>query len=254
MKRPRVIFSTLASVDGRITLAPDVILLFGDERWQGIAGTGDPYERPRNVYKPQAILEGSGSFVASNTKLDPLPPVTGAKKSLYQDFLPDAVVNRPEHRGWFTAVDSGGRVRWLYKEWPEESWKGWHLLVLAANSTPPEYLAYLQRENIPYLIEGDKRVDLKSALEKMRSKLKVECLLSTGGGKLNGAMLRAGLIDEINIEFMPALIGGGKTPKLFDGPELKANEWPTRLKLISSEALDNGRVWLRYEVVREQTT
>jgi len=32
MNRPRVVMFGEASVDGRLTLAPDVLLLFGDER------------------------------------------------------------------------------------------------------------------------------------------------------------------------------------------------------------------------------
>jgi len=68
---------------------------------------------------------------------------------------------------------------------------------------------------------------------------------------LNGALLRAGLVDEISIEFFPAVIGGFETPSLFDSPALKPDEWPTQLNLISAQVQAGGRVWLRYEVVRE---
>ena len=250
MSRPRVVIHAVASVDGRITLAPDVLLLYGDERWLAVAGSSDDvYERLKFTYKPQVFLEGSGSFVLSNTEPEPLPPVAGDPQSLYQDFLPHDVVHRPGHQGWFTVVDSRGRVRWLYKEY--EGWEGWHLLVLVAHHTPPEYLAYLQRENIPYLIAGEKRVDLHTALEKLGSQLGVTCVVSTAGGKLNGALLRAGLIDEISVEFFPAVIGGFKTPALFNSPELTPDEWPTRLRLISAQVQTDGHVWLRYQVISE---
>ena len=253
MSRPRVVVHSLASVDGRITLAPDVLLLYGDERWQAVAGSSeDVYERLKLTHKPQVFLEGSGSFVPSNAEPEPLPPVDGDPQSLYQDFLPHNVVHRPGHQGWFTAVDSRGRVRWLYKEF--EGWEGWHLLVLVAHHTPPEYLAYLQHEKIPYLVAGEERVDLHPALEKLESQLGVTCLVSTAGGKLNGALLRAGLVDEISIEFFPAVIGGFETPALFDSPALKPDEWPTRLKLISAQVQAEGRVRLRYEVVSEHVS
>ena len=250
MNRPRVVVHAVASVDGRITLAPDVLLLYGDERWQAVAGSSDEvYERLKFTYKPQVFLEGSGSFVLSNVEPEPLPPVAGDPQSLYQDFLPDDVVHRPGHQGWFTAVDSRGRVRWSYKEF--EGWEGWHLLVLVAHRTPPEYLAYLQREKIPYLIAGEKRVDLHTALEKLGSQLGVTCVVSTAGGKLNGALLRDGLIDEISVEFFPAVIGGFKTPSLFNSPELTPDQWPTRLRLISAQVQTDGRVWLCYQVISE---
>jgi riboflavin biosynthesis pyrimidine reductase len=250
MNRPRVIAHAVASVDGRITLAPDVLLLYGDERWQAVAGSSDDvYERLKFTHKPQVFLEGSGSFVPSNAESEPLPPVDGDPQSLYQDFLPHDVVHHPGHQGWFTAVDSRGRIRWAYKEF--EGWEGWHLLILVAHRTPPEYLAYLQREKIPYLIAGEERVDLHTALEKMGSQLGVTCVVSTAGGKLNGALLRAGLVDEISIEFFSAVIGGFETPSLFDSPALKPDEWPTQLNLISAQVQAGGRVWLRYEVARE---
>jgi 2,5-diamino-6-(ribosylamino)-4(3H)-pyrimidinone 5'-phosphate reductase len=176
MSRPRVVVHSLASVDGRITLAPNVLLLYGDERWQAVAGSSDEvYERLKLAYKPQVFLEGSGSFVPSNAEPEPLPPVDGDPSSLYQDFLPHDVVHRPGHQGWFTAVDSRGRVRWFYKEF--EGWEGWHLLVLVAQHTPPEYLAYLQRERIPYLVAGEERVDRYAALEKLGDRLGVTCVV-----------------------------------------------------------------------------
>ncbi len=62
---------------------------------------------------------------------------------------------------------------------------------------------------------------------------------------------RAGLVDEVNIQFLPAIIGGFDTPSLFAAPNLKADEAPTRLDLISAQVEAGGRVWLRYRVVRE---
>ena len=103
-------------------------------------------------------------------------------------------------------------------------------MVIVANQTPSEYLAYLQRENMPYLVAGEDRVNLKLVLEKMKSLLQVTSVLSTSPGKLGGALLRAGLIDEVNILFIPTLIGGSETPTLFESPELKPNEWPTGLE------------------------
>jgi riboflavin biosynthesis pyrimidine reductase len=211
------------------------------------------FEQLKFIHKPEVCLEGSGSLVSADEKPEPLPPFEGDPKSFYQDFLPDDVVHRPDHMGWYAFVDSRGRVRGWIKEGDVfgENWVGWHTLVLVAHHTPPEYLDYLKRENIPYLVAGEKRVDLRLVIEKLKSKLGVTCVMSLAGGKLNGALLRAGLVDEINIEFFPAVIGGFDTPSLFDSPALKPDEWPTRLKLISCQVQAGGRVWLRYQVVRE---
>jgi 2,5-diamino-6-(ribosylamino)-4(3H)-pyrimidinone 5'-phosphate reductase len=60
-------------------------------------------------------------------------------------------------------VDGRGRAAWTHQG-DEET----RLLVLASRSTPP-YLAYLRREGIPYFLAGASRVDLRSALAKIRA-------------------------------------------------------------------------------------
>lgn len=252
MKRPRVILWGEASLDGRLTLAPGILLLYGDPRWTQIAGTSEVYPLLQAKIQPQAYLEGSASLVPDEFEPEPLPAVKGDGAELYQDFLPSEILDRPEQRGWFSVVDSRGRVRWMYKEWPEPEWAGWHVLVMVSRSTPAAYLAYLQRETIPYLVAGDERVDLREALEKMHRLLGVERLLSTSPGRLGAALLRANLVDEIHVEFFPAIIGGYRTPSLFDSPELGPDEFPARLRLLSSQTQPSGRVWLSYEVVKDE--
>lgn len=253
MNRPKVVVYGGVSLDGRLTIAPGVLLMFGDKRWTAIAGSDEEISKwLRDTHKPQAYLEGSGSLVTETEKPKPLPAFKGDAKTLYRDFLPDSVVKRTGHRGWFTMVDSRGRVRWGFKEWPSEEWTGWHLLVLVADQTPREYLSYLQRENIPYLVAGGDRVNLRLALEKMKSQLGVTSIVSTSPGKLGGALLRADLIDEVNILVNPALIGGFETPTLFESPELKPNQWPAQLELIWTRVQSDGRVWLRYKVVAKR--
>ena len=147
-------------------------------------------------------------------------------------------------------MDGRGRVRQWIKDGGVfgEAWTGWHLLILVGHHTPASYLAALRKQEIPYLVAGQGRVDLRVALEKMGSLLGVTSLLSTAGGRLNGALLRDGLIDEVNIEFLPAIIGGRETPSLFDAPVLGPDEWPARLELLSAQVQAGGRVWLRYGV------
>ncbi len=127
---------------------------------------------------------------------------------------------------------------------------GWYSLVLASTCTPPAYLAYLQSESIPYLVAGSDYVDLRLAFEKLAQKLGVTSILSTAGGRMNGALLRASLIDEVYVDFFPALIGGHLTPKLFDSPELGEKEFPTRLELLSCNVQKNGHVILHYMVIK----
>jgi riboflavin biosynthesis pyrimidine reductase len=253
MSRPKVVVWQQASLDGRLAISPDMPLLYGDERWTAIQGAGElePFEWIKIHHDVGATLEGSGSFLRDGDKPDPLPSFDGDPTPLFEDHVPQTLVQRPGHRGWFVVVDGRGRGRGWIKDGAAfgPSWAGWHLLVFVGRHTPAAYLAYLQREEIPYLVAGQGQVDLQLALEKLATQLQVRRVLSTAGGRLNGALLRAGLVDEINVEFLPALIGGRETPSLFSAPSLKPGEWPTRLELLSAQVQAGGRIWLRYRVV-----
>jgi riboflavin biosynthesis pyrimidine reductase len=249
MDRPRVITHNVASVDGRLTLAPDVLLLTGDDRWVRIAGDADPYARIRTMHDPDALLEGSGSFVP-----DDAPPVDHADADAAADgdlgedrYLPSEVVE-VEGRRWLVVVDGRGRVRWMFREWPDPAWAGWHVLVLTSRAVSPAHLAWLRTERIPYLVVGDGPVDLAGAMRLLASELGVRTLVATGGGRLNGALLRAGLVDEVDVDYLPAVIGGRGTPSLFDAPPLTAEEAPARLELLDIQRTDDDHVLVRYSV------
>ena len=145
-----------------------------------------------------------------------------------------------------------GRVALQFTEWPDPAWAGWHALVLTSHCAPAERLAWLREQGIPYLVIGQQRVDLPAALRRLGDRLGVRTVVCTGGGRLGGALLRAGLVDEIDLDVLPVAIGGRGTPALFDAPPLGPHEWPTRLKLLNADTLPGGRVRLRYNVQRQE--
>ncbi len=263
MGRPRCITYNMASVDGRLTLAPGVSLMAGDVRWTAVtAGIGDPYDWVRSVHDPQVLLEGSGSFVSDAlarraVARSPIPPGAGpaagsaaeGEVPLEPHFLPPAVVGVPGRR-WFAVVDGRGRVDLQFTAWPDPAWADWHALVLTSRAAPPEHLARLRQRGIPYLVVGEHRVDLHAAFQLLGQVLGVRTVVCTGGGRLGGALLRAGLVDEIDIDVLPIAIGGRGTPALFDAQPLSPHEDPTPLDLLSAEPLPTGVLRLRYHVHR----
>ena len=62
-------------------------------------------------------------------------------------------------------------------------------------------------------------------------------------------MLRAGLVDELHIITVPALIGGLGTPSVMDGPPLEPGSPPQQLRAIDVHVGPHGTIWAHYEVV-----
>ncbi len=65
----------------------------------------------------------------------------------------------------------------------------------------------------------------------------------------HAALLRAGLVDEIDVATLPGLIGGVGTPSIMDGSPLTGSEVPIPLELISCDVHEMGFVRTRYRVV-----
>jgi 2,5-diamino-6-(ribosylamino)-4(3H)-pyrimidinone 5'-phosphate reductase len=238
LDRPRVITHNVSSLDGRLGVTGN-LLLHGDERWGAIGG--NEFTDMWALHEPQVQLEGSNSFVPRDAPGGDLPPASSGV-DLLTHFLPEDVV--APGRCFFAVVDSRGRVRWTQKIGQHQE----HLLVLVSEVTPLAYLAFLRGERIPYLVAGSDRVDLPRALELLRVHLGVTTVVASGGGILNGALLRARLVDEVDIDLLPAIIGGGAAPLLFEGARLGQHETPVRLTPIVVQLKPGGGIFVRYAV------
>jgi riboflavin biosynthesis pyrimidine reductase len=217
-----------------------------NRRWRAVwaADTEELLERRAAAverrHRPTVVLEGSGTFVDDGDGPVELPETDLSAADLLVDFVPHRTPK------WFAVVDGRGRVAWSHKGDSVTS-----LLVVVCRGTPLPYLAHLRRERIPYLVAGDGRVDLAAALVKFREELGAECVVSEAGGGLNGALLRAGLVDEVHVVAVPALVGGLGTPSVVDGVPLDPGSDPVRLRVVDVEVGAHGTVWSHYEVVRE---
>jgi riboflavin biosynthesis pyrimidine reductase len=122
--------------------------------------------------------------------------------------------------------------------------------VLCSKATPRSYIEHLQIEGIPYVIAGESHVDLQAALKEVKEGYRVKRIVCQGGGAINGALLRAGLVNEISVLMTPFAVGGIDTPTLFDAPNLISAEYMTRLKLLTCKRFEKNFVWLHYQVIR----
>lgn len=237
MIRPRVIVSVIATVDGRVALNRTSRLLdpsakhLWESAWPpdvpGLLAHGTSVIEKS---EPTVVLEGSGTFVPDSAPPLPLAPVNVPPG----DFLP--AVGSPR---WFAVVDGRGRMEWSFKG--DDTTR---LLVVVNAATPSGYLGFLRSSGIPYVSASG----LAAMLEKFRSVLGATCVVCEAGGGLNGALLRAGLVDELHVITVPALVGGFGTPSMFDGPPLGLSEAPVKLRTVDVQVGSHGSILTHYKI------
>jgi riboflavin-specific deaminase-like protein len=95
---------------------------------------------------------------------------------------------------------------------------------------------------------GDQSIDFPQTLRWLRQKWGVEQLLCEGGGELNAALLRAGLVTRLFLTICPLILGGRKAPTLAGGLDPSHLGDSVRLHLDSTQRKD-GEIFLEYEVI-----
>ena len=91
------------------------------------------------------------------------------------------------------------------------------LIILTTKRAPARKLAQLRKLADEVKICGDREVNFAAALRWLRAQWKVKRLLVEGGGELNDALFRAGLVDEIHLTICPKIFGGRTAPTISEG-------------------------------------
>ncbi|MDI1284940.1 MAG: dihydrofolate reductase family protein [Reyranella sp.] len=151
---------------------------------------------------------------------------------------------RGDAKSWGVFLDTHGKACW-----ERSDCGGDPILVILAEQVPDSHLAGLRADRVSYIFAGRHEIDLAAALETLNRELGIERLMVEGGGGANGALLRAGLIDEFSLVVCPVVDGGSGAPSVFDSGETDLHPAPIeRMALTSHEILDGGVVWLRYKL------
>ena len=107
------------------------------------------------------------------------------------------------------------------------------IIVLTSGRAPERNLRRLRSVADEVAVFGNQELDFRAALEWLRSKWKVKSLLCEGGGEVNGALFRAGLVNEVYQTLCPLIFGGRNAPTMADGKSVTSLAQATRLRLKS---------------------
>jgi riboflavin-specific deaminase-like protein len=94
---------------------------------------------------------------------------------------------------------------------------GGPLLILTCNRAPERRMKALKKLATCVVRLGEDRVDLHAAMRWLHTQWNVRRMVCEGGGELNDAMIRAGLVDELHLTVCPVLFGGRDSPTIADG-------------------------------------
>jgi len=223
--RPYVICHMIASVDGRIKTRDWNLSLEGRTEYERTASTygADAWICGRITMEGYARGEKSELVHSTETfpKTDWVAPHSGSTYAI--------------------AIDQNGKLLWQANEID-----GDHVITALTERVSNDYLAFLRSKKISYIFGGETELDLGVVLEKLSTLFSIKTLLLEGGGKINGSMLAAGLIDEISLLLAPVADGAMGTPTLFDVKQTPLQRIPAKLKLLAIEQRTDDILWLRY--------
>ncbi|WP_052504535.1 RibD family protein [Rossellomorea aquimaris] len=222
MNKPEIILNVFSSIDGKITTAPNRNVM----EWTAAGIDGEANDVTHRLYDEldcDGLVSGSESLIVWGNDWVEL------EKSIYE----------PGKSKAYIVFDGKGRIDWSQTE---------GLLVVTREDVSGDYIEQLESKRISYLQAGrGDYIDLPLALHKLYDSGFRRLGLSGGGG-INGAFLRQGLIDEVSLVIAPLAIGGTATPSIFDSPDLTDLGGAARLELKTMKAVGEGSVWLHYKV------
>jgi riboflavin biosynthesis pyrimidine reductase len=141
-------------------------------------------------------------------------------------------------------IDGSAKLGW--KEAKVET--GEHVVTILTESIPDGYLQHLREIGLSYIFAGKEKIDLRLALEKLRTVFGIEHLFLEGGGNINGTFLNEGLIDEYHHLLLPLVDGRRDMTGVFEINDDVRKAPFSLLKLKSVTPLEDDVLWLTYDL------
>ena len=108
------------------------------------------------------------------------------------------------------------------------------IIVLTTGLMPASSRQRLEALGAEIKVCGKTEINFRTSLRWLHERWNVKRLLCEGGGELNDALFRSGLVDELHLTVCPKIFGGRQAPTIADGlgfPNLAA---AARLELKSA--------------------
>ena len=122
------------------------------------------------------------------------------------------------------------------------------IIILTTRRATAARLKQLRAVATEVKICGAKEINFRRALRWLRNKWRIKRLLCEGGGELNDALFRAGLVNELHLTVCPRIFGGRAAPTIADGLGAASLARAARLELQSARR-HGDEMFLVYRVL-----
>jgi 2,5-diamino-6-(ribosylamino)-4(3H)-pyrimidinone 5'-phosphate reductase len=124
------------------------------------------------------------------------------------------------------------------------------ILILTTDRASEDKLNPLRELATEIKSFGAREVDFRKALQWLREKWKVKRLLCEGGGELDDALFRAGLVNELHLTICPKIFGGRTAPTIAEGNGVRKLANAAQLKLKSMKRIGD-ELFVVYSVLQK---
>lgn len=232
---PKIICHIMSSVDGRLL----------PSRWtQPYDGTS-PAELFKEYSEIGRLLETDAWMFGKATTRETFPykfmPKSEQTVLPGQVFIPSSLSQR-----LFITIDPDADIFYT-----SDKLRGDNIIVVLGTNATTDYIEMLREKGIGYIVLEDVK-ELCNAMEILAEQFGVRSISLQGGGIIDGAMLAAGLLDELSLVIYPGIDGLTTSPSIFEylGADDERPADGQALELLSSETRNHGIMWLRYKFHR----
>lgn len=182
---PFVTLKTACTLDGKIASRT------GDSKW--ITNEASRAHVHALRHRNQGIMVGVGTVIADDPQLTARLPVPAIQPVR---IVVDSRLRIPRHARVLDTAEAP-------------------TIILTTAAADSGRARELEQAGVELLLCGDgPQVDLPLAMRRLGER-GIASVLLEGGGTLNGAMLEAGLIDQVRVFFAPKIVGGATAPAAF---------------------------------------
>jgi riboflavin-specific deaminase-like protein len=226
---PFVFINMAITADGKIATANRAVSSFGSQRDKNhlleLRATAD------------AVMSGAGTVNSGPITLGPGP----AKYRRLRKRSGLAEYNLRIIASGSGSVDPNAEV---FKK------KFSPVIILTTGRASDDILKPLRQVATEVKILGPREINFRKALQWLRKKWKIKRLLCEGGGELNDALFRAGLVNELHLTICPKIFGGRRAPTISEGTGVLKLAQAAQLKLKSMKRIGD-ELFVVYTVHRK---